>query len=83
MGKAIGIILAIVGAIVLALSFEQVRTQVSLTLPSGIKELYLMIAGVVILLLGALMMKGTGGGARAGSEIPIYKGNQIIGYRKV
>jgi len=82
MGKLLGIIVAVIGIIVLALSFEQARKIVSFTLPSGIRELYLIIAGAVIIILGAILMKGSGS-SNSGKEIPIFKGNQIIGYRKV
>jgi ABC-type uncharacterized transport system permease subunit len=85
MAKALGFILMIIGVIAIALSFSQVRSIISITLPAQFSDIYLIVAGIVLVLLGSFMLKGSGGGrARAaGQELPIYQGNKIIGYRKV
>ncbi len=51
---------------------------------ASVPALYLQIAGGVLILAGVyfLMGKSTGGRGKQLAEVPIYKGNQIVGYRR-
>ncbi len=83
MSKTLGYILAIIGIIAIALTFDAVTKLIKITLPASINNSYLMIGGIIILILGLLII---GGGKKSvkskGTEVPIYQGNQVIGYRR-
>ena len=83
--KILGYILFGVGIISVALSYASIRTIAGITLPSSLVAsdgLYLLIGGVVILILGAfLAFKGFSG--KQAEEVPIYKGKEIVGYRRL
>ena len=80
MSKMLGFALMILGVIVIALKlvFKQVLDKIPAL--AKITTLWFVIAGFILIALGFLMMKGK---KQAGGEVPIYKGSQIIGYRKV
>jgi len=85
--KIIGYILAIIGAIGVLLKTEMVKKLIGITLPAITQTTYFMIGSVVVVILGlALILMGPGGSignSRSGGEVPIYAGNQIVGYRRV
>lgn len=81
MKKVLGYIIMIAGLALLALSFEQVRIMASLTLPASITDLYLMIGGIILILIGAAI-GFRGGSGKQPVEVPIYRGNQVVGYRR-
>lgn len=76
MAKLIGYIIAIIGLIIIASSFFPQK----LPLPSSIKPVYIMIAGIVILIIGIAL--SLGGSRQAAAEVPIYEGKKIVGYRR-
>jgi hypothetical protein len=71
------------GLIALVSSFTQVKLYLAKYLPvlSGIGDIYLQIAGGVLVLLGVYFMMGKKGSKQA-SEVPIYQGKNIVGYRR-
>ena len=82
--KILGYIISIIGLIALALTVETVKKIVSLQLPPQLNNTILTIVGVVILLIGIfLVIKNPDNSATKNVEVPIYQGNQIIGYRRV
>lgn len=82
--KILGYILFIAGLAGVALSFSVIRTPLKITIPAPLTELTLMVAGIVLLLIGAfLSFGGRGSGGQKAAEVPIYQGKNIIGYRKV
>jgi len=86
MAKWLGYILAIIGAIGVLLRTEMIKKLVPITLPAITQTTYFMIGSVVVVVIGlALTMMGGGGMRRSkgGGEVPIYSGNQIVGYRRV
>ena len=77
--KTLGYILAGVGLIVFFLSYPGIRALIGLTIPANFSDVYLMIIGVILILVGAfIIFKGTGKEVR---EVPIYQGKEIVGYR--
>ena len=82
MNKLLGYIVSVVGIIILALSFSQVRTALNLTLPAALSDTILIIAGLVVLAIGAFIIS-KGGGSKKGAEVPIYHGKEIVGYRRI
>lgn len=85
MAKAVGFIIMALGLIAIAISFPAIRAKSPVSIPAQITDMYLIIGGVVLLLLGGFMLRGSGGGKAtpAGKELPIYQGNKLVGYRKV
>jgi len=84
--KIVGYIIAIIGMIGVLLKTEMVKKLIPITLPAITQTTYFMIGSVVVVVIGlALTMMGGGGMRRAksGGEVPIYSGNQIVGYRRV
>jgi len=84
MFKAIGYILAIIGLAALALSINGVRKVISLEMPAQLNNTVLTIAGIALLIIGifiAIKSSPSSGGKH--SEVPIYQGSQIVGYRRV
>ena len=86
MKKILGYILVIVGAAIVALSFEEARKVLNFTIPGGLSDTYLMIIGLIVLVVGGLFVARRGsssGNHKKGMEVPIYHGKEIVGYRKV
>lgn len=84
--KIVGYIIAIIGMIGVLLKTEMVKKLIPITLPPFTQTTYFMIGSVVVVVIGlALTMMGPGGMRRSkgGGEVPIYSGNQIVGYRRV
>ena len=84
--KIIGYILFGLGIIGAALSYNPIRTAIGITnIPSVLLTsdgLYLLIVSAIILLIGAyLAFKGSGG--KQAAEVPIFKGKDIVGYRRM
>jgi uncharacterized membrane-anchored protein len=79
--KLIGIIAIVLGAISLLLTVDSVKAQVPIQIPAQITSMYLTIIGIVLLIVGLFLIKGTSN-KLSSKEIPIYKGNQIVGYRQ-
>lgn len=70
--KISGYILMGVGVLLFALSYSAIRTALKIPLPSAIKDIYVMIAGVVIILVGAFFSFKKS--SEQPKEIPIYEG---------
>lgn len=83
MKAILGYILAGIGLIGFALSYESVRTALKISLPEQITETTLLVASIVVILIGVFFLaknKGLGNGKHR--EVPIYEGNRIVGYRR-
>ena len=77
--KILGYILAGAGLLAFLLSYPKIRAFLGLTIPANFKDIYLMIIGVVLLLVGAFLAFKKS--ANEVKEVPIYKGKEIVGYR--
>ena len=82
MKKVVGIVIAVVGALVFALSFSVVRIGFKITLPGALNDNILMAIGAVILIVGVYLGFGKGGKKKM-SEVPIYHGNNVVGFRRM
>lgn len=80
MKKTIGYILMIAGVLAFLASYPSIRALLKIT-SLGISDLWLMIAGLVILLIGAFL--GFKGSGKQAAEVPIYHGDKIVGYRRM
>ena len=83
--KALGYLLSLIGLAGLALSQKSVQTAVSITPPESISNTTLLIGSGIILVVGLFVISR--GSSESGngkhSEVPIYHGNKIVGYRRV
>ena len=84
--KIIGYILIAAGLVLFALSYPAIRALAKIPLPAGIKDIYIMIAGISILFVGAFIGFRKAG-AEHPKEIPIYEGHgkerKIVGIQRV
>lgn len=81
--KIAGYIIAIAGLVLIATGIiPAIRTTLSF-IPSSITSMYIIIAGVVLVVIGIIPILKSGGSVRKGTEIPIYHGKEVVGFRRV
>jgi sulfite exporter TauE/SafE len=84
MNKIIGYILAAVGVLLAVVSFKQVRDLIKIPFPSSIPEVYVMIAGAVIAIIGVYLIAGKGGlSSKKEVEVPILQDKKVVGFRRI
>ena len=89
MKKLIGYILAIIGLIALASSIiKEAQTfivnNLKLTIITKLPELYLIIGSIVIILIGIILITTSQRrGKKSLSELPIYHGKNVVGFRRL
>lgn len=83
MAKLIGYILALAGLAIAVLSFN--LTRLNIVLPASIKQVYVLIAGIALIIAGVVLSLESK--KKQSSEVPIYEGvgkkRVIVGYQKV
>ena len=81
MGKLLGYIVALIGLIVIAVSFFTAKIKLPFTLPN---PSMLIIGGIVIIVVGIILALGKS--ERQLEEVPIYEGEgkkrKIVGYKR-
>lgn len=82
MNKTIGYIIAAAGLAGLALTTQEVREALSLTLPEGFSAMSITIISIVLLGVGGFLAFKSGPSEKQPLEVPIYHGNKIVGYRR-
>ena len=85
MSKIIGGILALIGALLLALGIGPVYTLFNDVLPlPEINKIYFSIGGLIFVVLGIVFFKMSSEEGKIRNEVPIYhkKKNQVVGYRR-
>ncbi len=88
--KALGYIVSVIGLIGLGASMIiEIRNFIFKFLgvtPFAINDNFLMIASLIIVAVGIFIVmkysKKGGKGIKSGEEVPIYRGNKIVGYRR-
>lgn len=81
MNKLTGYIIAAVGLVIMVASFKSASVPILNSL--SIKPVFIMIAGIAIIILGVALTLGKGSKAhQVEEEVPIYHGKKIVGYRK-
>lgn len=81
--KSLGYVLSIIGLIGLASSlFPEVKVQFPPLVQ--IDNLSLTAAGIILILIGIFIVMKTSSkrGLKIPREVPIYRGNKIVGYRR-
>ena len=57
-------------------------TKISIPLISNIKPIYIIIAGIILVVIGVFLSLSKGKSKQAEEEVPIYHGKKIVGYRR-
>ncbi len=83
MHKSLGYIIAIIGLIALVVStLGSQSLQDSIGLDNKIADNTVMIASIILIAIGILfIVKGSSSGKA--TEVPIYKGKEVVGYRRL
>lgn len=88
MAKLLGWILILLGIALIVLkllalkllAFKSVIEKISFL--ANLSVLWTVIAGLVLIALGFLIKGKRGAGKHAAEEVPIYRGREIVGYRR-
>jgi len=81
--KALAYILIILGLIGMAYyAVPQINTALKSYVPSGVTDIYIIVGGVVLFIIGILILKKKKHGLQKGYEFPIYHGGNVVGYRR-
>jgi multisubunit Na+/H+ antiporter MnhG subunit len=83
MKKEVGYIVAVVGLVIMAISFGLFKLD--LPFLNVLKPGYVTILGIILIVVGvfiAMMDKGSGKRKQKKAEVPIYDGEEIVGYRR-
>lgn len=82
MGKLLGYIVALIGLVVIALSFFSSKINLPFKLPN---PSMLIIGGIVIIVVGIILALGKS--ERQLEEVPIYEGKgkqrKVVGYQRM
>ena len=84
MKKVIGYVIALVGLIVLASGVKGFDVFILKFFPflgNFPNKTYSLVGGLIIIVLGIFFLRGSSGGRQA-EEVPIYRGKNIVGYRR-
>ena len=82
MNKKLGYGFLGLGVIVLLANIGALQETLKIsTLMAKIRSLYVTIAGIVLLALGIVVI-GFKEKTKQAEEVPIYKGKEIVGYRR-
>jgi hypothetical protein len=73
-----------IGFLSILCSFDKINAFVVKLAPvvSSFPDLYFQIAGGAFVMLGVFLLTGKNKKSKVLSEVPIYKGNQVVGYRR-
>jgi hypothetical protein len=82
MKKVTGYILSILGLAGIVLSFDKVLEILKLKLPEILNSQRLGVIGIILVIIGILLILGSNKKTSKQAEVPIYKGDKIVGYRR-
>ena len=77
----IGYILAAIGLLGILFSGEAIKATIPFL--ADISSNVVLITGIAFLAVGVVIMIITGKSRRQQAEVPIYKGKEIVGYRRL
>lgn len=85
MNKAVGIILALVGILGIAItSIPELKPMLPFSIPADLSDNTIFYASIVIALAGLfLLVKKRGFRGKQAAEVPIYHGKNVVGYRRL
>ena len=83
MKKMLGYVLMLIGAFGIIISLEVTKKFIPASLQFASAGPAVLFAGAILLIMGAFMSFKSSGSKKQPQEVPIYQGEQIIGYRRV
>lgn len=89
--KITGYIVALIGLVGVLLKTDMAKKLlVGITLPPITQTNTFLIGSLIVVAIGIALVTMTGGASTSrrgknatGAEVPIYQGNQIVGYRRI
>ena len=86
MKKVVGYIISAVGLAGLLMSgVAPIREAITKVVPFELPAIVnnsLMIGSLIVLVVGVVLLIGTGKSKQKEKEVPIYEGKEIVGYRR-
>lgn len=82
MKKILGYILSLLGVAGLSLTIQKIREITKITFLENISNLQITIVSVVLILIGIFLVLKSRNTASSEKEVPIYHGEQVVGYRR-
>jgi multisubunit Na+/H+ antiporter MnhB subunit len=81
--RSVGYTLVIIGLFILALGVKPIHDNAVVNFPflSVIDPIILLGGGVVFLVIGVIIMRGSN--RRQSPEVPIYEGEDVVGFRRM
>ena len=87
MNKAIGYVIAVIGIVLIALNTAFTQFISKIAFLQGIKQIYILAAGIVLIVFGIFFVLMSGSAAKQPKEVPIYEGEgkkrSIVGYKRM
>lgn len=81
--KILGYTIALLGVVVILLSFSGVQKALTLEFPDALSDLIIIGIGAVIAIIGAILAgKGTSASNQP-AELPIYQGKDVVAFRRM
>ncbi|MBM3232823.1 hypothetical protein FJZ18_01505 [Candidatus Pacearchaeota archaeon] len=80
--KLLGYVIVALGIIGLAsTSFPPIRNYLSLS--ASMSSTVIMPLSLIVTIIGAVLVYLAGKGQKKGTEVPIYEGKKVVGYRRI
>lgn len=87
MNKIVGYIIAIAGVVLVALSTAFTQFISKVVFLQGIKQIYILAAGIVLVVFGIFFIMSAGSAGKQPKEVPIYEGEgkkrKVVGYKRM
>lgn len=82
MVKLVGYLISVIGIALLVLSSEPMQKVLGEKLPEIATNFNLMVGGGILVLIGIAFVLKSKKKVKKSEEVPIYKGKEIVGYRR-
>ncbi len=82
--RVLGYVVSLIGIGVLSLGIGPIHEYAvaNFEVVQGVPNYYFFIGGVVVLAAGVILLRKGVDVGRGSFEVPIYRGNHIVGYRR-
>ena len=84
--KILGYVLAIIGIIGYILTYDFAKNLLPIPIPEAISNTTLIVSSVVLFIIGVFLTLGKSARQKfrkEAQEIPIFQGEQIVGFRRI
>ena len=82
--KILNYVLIVLGLVGISIGFDPVY-NIAVSLFPFIKSFdyrYIVGGGIILIIIGVILMRKSGGGRNKVSEVPIFQGKDVVGYRR-